>query len=283
MTMALDPISVDIVLENVICRDKGRDPGPRVDPYIWAVYFNGNGARLSIVERDGRLRRSGEVVTTPTAGSHGNLGVTRVAVDHTVPIPRAIGRFETNVTAIPAPPSLAALLPDGFPGFAGVVFVAMEQDAMSDKTAEEWHAIFNTEAKNVLNETVDRVLANPAILLADNPQDEIGKIIGDIVAEIKDSVETAVKRSLNAGEKLLGFVTGGRAADDICGAVVFAADQQSLLATPTQRFRALLPTTEQVESGLVNVKRSGRWEVNGRITARLLPPVTRPRPGAAVR
>ena len=276
--MPLDPISVDIVLENLICREKGRDPGPRIEPFLWPLYFAGNGARLAIVEAGGRLRRSGEIVTTPKAGSHGNLGVKKVEVDETVPIPRAIGRFETSLTAIPVPPSLATFLPDGLPGFAGVVFVMLEQDAMSDKTAEEWHAIFNTETKNVLNEAADRVLANPAILLAGNPQEQIAEIIEQILTEIKDSVLTALKRSLNAGEKLLGLVTGGRALDDICGASVFAADQRSLLATPTRRFRATLPTPEQVESGIVNVKRSGRLEVNGRITAHLLPPITRPAP-----
>jgi hypothetical protein len=276
--MPLDPISVTIVLENLICRDEGRDPGPHVDPYLWAVYFNGNGARLAIVEQGGRLRRSGEVVTTPTKGSHGNLGAKKVDAGDVVPIPPAIGRFETNLTAIPVPPSLATFLPDGFPGFAGVVFVVLEQDAMSQKTAEEWHAIFNTETKKVLNELLDRILANPLILLDENPEQRIAEILEQLLREMKDAVVEALKRSLNVGEKVLGFFTGGRAIDDICGASVFAAHQQALLATPNQRFQALLPTRDQEEQGIVNVKRAGRWEVNGRITARLLPPITRPAP-----
>lgn len=125
--MPLDPLSVTITLDSLICHSKGNDPGPRAEPYLWAVFFKVDGTTATLSDPD--LTLSGAGFTAPTPGDHGDLGVREVAAGQILPIPAAIGRFQTTLTAIPVSEAIQTLgVADHVAGAVGVLCVLMEQD-----------------------------------------------------------------------------------------------------------------------------------------------------------
>ena len=245
--MVLDPLSVSIVLDQIICHDEGADPGTGVEPYLYTIFFKVDGNTVAL--RDPDLTLSGEAVMLQLArGSHGNLGTRQVDTDDQVPIPAAIGRAQTDLQAIPVDPALQQPgTPDRVSGVVSVACWLLEEDQTPDRVAEANRAGLNTRFPAKLNRIVDgtgTVNAQPGPEDINGIAGKLRQAIGDLVQEEARSLQDFLNGS--------GFLND----DDFIGAVAFSFTHSSLGATPSQPF-----------SRRFQVGRVGDWEIRGRVIA----------------
>src|SRR3954454_13449038 len=99
--MARDLLRVAIDLERIHCYDEG-DGWGNAEPYLWTVFFKVDGDSVALTEG---LTLTGHATVSGTPGSHGNLGDTDVDEGDDVPIPSAIGQWDTLMKPIPVPDS----------------------------------------------------------------------------------------------------------------------------------------------------------------------------------
>jgi hypothetical protein len=250
--MALNPLSVNVVLDQLVCHDEGRDPGKGTEPYLWTYFFKVDGTTASL-SADTTL--SGVAVTHPTPGSHGNLGGGEVKTGAVVPIPATIGRWQTTLTAIPVAPELLQFpgVPDHIAGAIGVVLVLMEHDWTTDNTAEAGHAALNATLQRELNRLVDS--------LGIGHQQVSSSDIDAIAKKVAAAVTDAIKKQGGPLQDLGNLVNG----DDALGADAAIFTHTELEATPSPTF-----------SRRFKPEKRGDWEVRGHVTAQALP--VRPHP-----
>jgi hypothetical protein len=154
--MPLGPLVVSFDLQGLTCHDKGQDPGPRAEPYLWVIYFTVDGTTVQLSDPDFTLH--GVARAVPTPGSHGDLGVVEVSSGQVVPIPQALGAFNTTLIPIPVSQQLQNLgAPAQVAGVAGAVCVLMEQDWTNDSAAEAGHQALNDGFRTHLNKLVDEL------------------------------------------------------------------------------------------------------------------------------
>lgn len=241
--MALDPLSVSVVLDSVKCIDEGVDGGPKVEPYLWTVFFKVDGSTVALSDVD--LTLTGTPVTRFTPGSHGNLGVDNMDTGQTVPVPAAIGRFQTTLRAIPVSPEIQKLgAPPKVAGVIGVICTLMEFDLTSNRVAEAGHQALNTTIAAELKKIVDKLgVFNQEI----SPGD-----INATANKVKAAVIAAVKAEGGIFQDMFNLVN----ADDFIGAAPFIVSHTSLEADGTQSFTLPFRTAKV-----------GDWDIRGHVTA----------------
>jgi hypothetical protein len=235
--MALNPLSVQIVLDDVVCRDEG-DGWGNAEPYLWTIFFKVDGHTASITPD---LKLSGTALTHPTPGSHGNLLDKDVDAGDVVSIPAAIGQWETTLDPIPLPAPYSALTPS-VSGVVGVICVLMEEDNVSDDGAEAGHAALNNAVQAQLNSIVNsRTFSSPDVTEADI--DQVKNAAGQAVAD-------AIKKQQNVFENVWSWLNP----DDQIGATAFMFKHSDLQANTFQTFSE-------------RFKNEGDWEIRGRVMA----------------
>ena len=249
--MALNPLSVEIVLDQLVCHDAGQDAGKGAEPYLWTYFFKVDGTAASLAA-DATL--AGVAVAHPTPGSHGNLGVDDVRTGAVVPIPAAIGRWQTTLVPIPVAAELQQLpgVPDHIAGAIGAVLVLMEHDWTTDRTAEAGHAALNATLQRELNRLVDSL----GIGHQQVSQSDINVIAEKVAAAVTD----AIKKRGGPLQDLGNLVNG----DDALGADAAIFTHTNLATDPSATF------SRRFQPG-----KRGDWEVRGHVTAR---PIPSPRP-----
>jgi len=241
--MPLNPLSVTIALDALVCHSKGNDPGPRAEPYLWTIFFKVDGTVAALSDPD--LTLSGTGLTVPTPGDHGDLGVSEVGAGQVVPIPAAIGRFQTTLTAIPVSPAIQKLgIPDHVAGVVGVLSVLMEQDWTSDRVAAAGHQALNAGFQQQLNQIVDGL----GVLKPQPNSDDLNVAAG----AIRQAISAAVRRRGGFLQDVLNLVN----ADDFLGFEPSVFSQGDLAATPLQQFSQRFITAKD-----------GDWEIRGHVAA----------------
>ncbi len=235
-----DVLNIWIELSNIHCHDEG-DGWGNAEPYLWTVFFKIDGDTVSVTDSL-TLAGSATVVTTP--GSHGNLGNTNVDAGDNVPIPAAIGSWETILKPIPLPDFAAALGDIG--GYIGCVVVLMEEDNVSDDGAEAGHAALNSAITSAINEIVaTRSLTNAEVTDAE---------IDQMKSDVASAIASAIQAQQNFFENIWAWVNP----DDQIGAEVFLWKADDLT-----------PGTQTFNKRWTN---EGDWELTGSITTSVFCP-----------
>lgn len=254
--MARLTYDVSMNLEKLICHEEG-DGWGSAEPYMWVVFFRISGDDVEIVldEIDfsttpptPSVKLEGAPLMQFSPGSHGNLPNHDVDAGETVPIPTAIGLFETEVKPIQFSADLQALaeslgieLPvDDMPGFVGAAVVVMEEDNVTDGGAEAGHQALNT----VIQERIQEIIDTRSIENADIDQAEV-----DAIA---DSVSGAVRDAIANHQSWFQNLWAWLNSDDEIGHQVFLFNSDNL--TPSAALQR-------------RWENEGDWELTGLLTA----------------
>jgi hypothetical protein len=245
--MARTPLQVDISLDTIRCY-KQSDWGS-AEPYLWTIYFKIDGDTV-VMGDDLFLHGTATVVTTP--GSHGNLGDTDVDEGDDVPVPSAIGEFQTVLKPIPVPDFLGV---DDVGGVVGVAVVLMEEDWVSDSGAEAGHAALNTFVQQAIDQLIPTLgVSNPDVTDAE---------IAALTAHAADAVSDAVRAAQGFWRNVASWLNG----DDELGAKTFTFSHDSLAADAfqdvSQRFTTTI--TEHFPPNPPITIVTEDWELLGRI------------------
>jgi hypothetical protein len=241
--MSLNILRINLELDRIHVHDEGDGLGS-AEPYLWSVFFKVDGSTISVSDA---LELEGPVVLHTTPGSHGNLGTDDADEGETITIPAAIGEWETDMRAIPDPPSLASLNLE-FGGVVGVVVVMMEEDNVSDDGAAAGKAALNSAVRTALQQIVDtRSISN---------QDVSEEEINQFTSSIGSKVESAIVNQQNAFENLWSWINP----DDTIGTKVFMFTHDELNAGTTKTFSH-------------RWKNEGDWELFGHVTSTVTCPV----------
>jgi hypothetical protein len=113
MATLLSPTNVVCEVDSIVVRDDGEAFGGS-EPYLWSVFFKIDGdtvtAKIDINNQGVTLTLDGDpTVTSPDAGSHGNLNLSGGSVDAggflgsqaVIDVPPAVGRFKTRLSPLP--------------------------------------------------------------------------------------------------------------------------------------------------------------------------------------
>lgn len=235
--MARDNLFTRIELTSVHCHDEGDGPGS-AEPYLWTVFFKIDGATISI---NPALTLSGHATVHTTPGSHGNLPNSDVDNGEVIPVPSAIGEWQTVLEPMIVPPPYADVTPD-VGGVAGVVVVLMEEDNVTDDGAEAGHAALNAAVRAA----IDQIVATRALTNQDISDDELA----GFQEQVSEAATSAVRSQQNIFEDIWSWLNR----DDTIG------------------FRAFLFTHDDLaEQGTVDFshrwRNEGDWEIAGSVTA----------------
>lgn len=234
--MARSTLNVQFDLTHIKCHDEG-DGWGSAEPYLWTVFFLVDGSTISV---NSGLTLSGQATLHFTPGSHGNLPNDDVDAGETVPVPAAIGEWQTLMKPIPVPPPFDATQPD-VGGVVGVVCVLMEEDNVSDDGAAAGHTALNNAVRAAVNEIVaTRTLTNQEVTEGE---------LAEFEASIQDAVSSAVQNEQNFFENLWSWINP----DDTIGFQVFLFTHDDLTSKGTIAFSR-------------RWHNEGDWEIFGNVT-----------------
>ena len=232
-------LQVKFKLNQITCFDEADSLGA-AEPYLWTVFFKVDGETAKVTD-DGKIHLSGTGIVKATPGSHGNLGTRDVSAGGRIPIPAALGEWESRLIPIPVPDSLKTFFPNGIGGIIGVICILMEEDNVTDSGAEAGHRTLNEEVQKKLNAII------PTITLQNtDPSDEIDKIEG----EVREAIENAIQDHQNIFENLWSFLN----ADDTIGVKTFMFSHDDLIQNSDQIFSQ-------------RWKNEGDWSISGAVHA----------------
>lgn len=155
----MNSYKVNIVLDRLICHDEGDGAG-NAEPYIWAAFFKIDNDTAEIIDSViyGRIDKEKPVQVHFSLGSHNNLSsqFIDIAADgmdagDNIPIPETVGTWSTTLkpTSIPNPDNNNEQIP--LPGVAGVLYMLLEEDNVTDFASSEGHKAFNQFFEDKLN------------------------------------------------------------------------------------------------------------------------------------
>jgi len=206
--MARDILDTWIQLDRIHCYDEG-DGWGSAEPYLWPVFFKIDGDTVLLTEA---LVLSGTATVVGTYGSHGNLGNTDVDEGEDLPIPEALGSWQTLLKPIP---SLSPLRED-VAGVAGVIAVLMEEDNVSDSGAVAGYNALVNAIRSGLNKVIGTLgFAKQEVTDED-------------IAAIKSAAESAVKDAIKSNQGFFSNLWSWLNADDQIGSEVFRWDHDTL-------------------------------------------------------
>jgi hypothetical protein len=277
-------LNLSIVLDRLICHDEGDGSG-NAEPYIWAIFFklDRDTANFGLLGITGKRDPDKPVQVWFSRGSHGNLSSAFIDIDgdgmdagDNIPIPGDVGYWSTTLKSTLIPNFNE---PNGppidIPGFAGVLYLLLEEDAVTHGAAEAGHRALNEyfeskinafflnlnlpdllqeagRARNTTRPTVAEIKATLARRL------EAFKVTA--IAEGKSRVIQAIKSSLSFPD----IVAAGIDPDDMFGEDLLYKGQDELLVTPLIPFQKLLPVPMQrLEGGGLELASDGLFTVTG--------------------
>src|SRR5262245_11892031 len=242
--MARDTLRVSLRLDHIHCFDEGDGWGD-AEPYLWTVFFKVDGSSVHITDS---LTLAGEGVIETTPGSHGNLNNTDVDAGDNVPVPEAIGTFDTLLSPIRVPPPFNTQQAD-VGGVVGCVCVLMEEDNVSDAGAEAGHHALNDAVRDAVNQIISTMsISHQEVTDAD---------IQPFIDGIKSRVEDAIKNQQSFFENIWSWLNS----DDTIGTKVFLFRHDDLASQGTIQFSE-------------RFKNEGDWQIFGSVTATVACPAS---------
>ena len=290
-------------LETLKAVDEGDGPGEAA-PYLWVVYFKLDGDTMNWrVSRDGSefgLTLEGTPVVSVPAGGHGNLGVSEagktVDAGETLPIPGSVGEWRSVLRPLPirSDRDLSLVLPDGTPietssAFAGFVALFLEEDAVSNDTILEAHAVFEKESRTALSDLTSGLSIDltPFITQGQVPtpeqalalvvqQVDLGAVAQQILESVDETVRDVVMAQvlvpiaaafLAGNPSLFGVSLVNADVDDLIGGAVIVLSQDQLAQGRTfWGWKSPLPVPVEHPADVVfeGGGEDGSWEFAGR-------------------
>ncbi|HKO95708.1 MAG TPA: hypothetical protein VJU86_01860 [Pyrinomonadaceae bacterium] len=310
MATILERENVICEVDRIVVRDDGEATGG-AEPYLWSIFFKIDGDSVSAlirIDNEGvSLSLDGEAtVTSPDEGSHTNLDLDDDTVQagglfepssSIVTVPRAVGRFTTELVPIPAtieidPDSWVAeainnavvsvqgiidsLSGDGCPQstedssqLVGEFATKFLTDvvggipgafgALYTLMEEDWGTDEETaeDARRALRDAFTEELANTVIPSISLRNQEVSEAT---MEEIETRVADAVTQAVVEGINLWWLILG------IAGLLI-ALDQDDPLgsAVPTMSHFAIAIGEEQEIDERLRTKDNGDWSLRGRI------------------
>jgi hypothetical protein len=239
----------------------GYQETPSASPYLWTIFFKADGETLTLQE-DGILTGAATIVFTP--GSHGNLGTQSVNVGEPITVPPGIGQWTTVLQPIPVPASLQPLVgATALDGMAGLVYVLMLHNHVSDQGAEAGH--------QELNRRVQAALATVIEMLGPGHTMVTQQDIADATRRIPGQVQDAIIKAQSFWENLWS-VSG---VDDPRGFETLLWSASDFTGS-----NGSLPISRQIGAFY------DQWQLDGVISAKdicstLSPRISATRPGAS--
>jgi hypothetical protein len=240
--MALSPLPVAIDLDQILCHEQGKR-GKRGDPYLWTIFFKLDGTTASMSDPDFTL--SGLATTAPTPGSHGDLGARNIKSGDTVPIPAAVGHWQTTLTPIPVAEQFQkAGAPASIGGALGVAMFLLEQEWTSERVAEAGHAALNSAVQQELNRIVDGIgLKHPKLTPAD---------FEGVAGTVKQSIKSAILKESSIFQDVANLINK----DAVLGMQFAVVTHKELATNPSQPLSERFQPTDR-----------GDWEIRGSVKA----------------
>jgi hypothetical protein len=234
----MNTLDVKLKLNNVHCNDEGDGIGS-AEPYLWTVFFKIDGDTTQV---NPALTLQGSATVVTTAGNHGDLPNHDVDPGENVPIPVALGEFNTRLKPILLQQPVGNVKEVG--GVVGVIAVLMEEDNTPNSAIASGHNALNKAVQDGLNALI------PTLKFGhEEPTDAE---IEAMKKKIGDTVTNAVAN----GVGIWDWISGLGNMDDKIGSEVFRFSHKQLEA--------------QGVSGIGIQKRftnEGDWELQGRVTA----------------
>jgi hypothetical protein len=212
---------------------------------------------------------------------HGNLDRNSVDEDDVIPIPSAIGKWETVLRPIPVTDNnknLVAALSDDFtdlPGLAGVVVILMEEDNLDNAAVEAGYNAFCATFQTKMNQLIN---GNNLVRLAAGITQENEN---DLEAAVREAVESAIPDSMNFFEKVWNWIAGP---DQILGSASFRFGHDDLVTHGQFLFRerwkegvsVTTPPDIDVKEFIIRgpgrvIESGGEWEISGSASGISLP------------
>lgn len=234
----MNTLDVRLRLNNLHCFDEGDGIGS-AEPYLWTVFFKIDGDSVQV---NPGLSLQGTATVIGTSGNHGDLPNHDVDAGEDVPIPSALGEFNTRLRPIPLQQPVGGVSEVG--GVMGVITVLMEEDNTSSSAVAKGHDTLNKAVRDSLNSlipTLNFVHQEPT---------------PDEIEAMKKKIGDAVTRAIKDGVSVWDWLKGFGNMDDKIGSEVFRFSHTDL---------------EQAGLGGMDIrkrfKNEGDWEIQGRVTA----------------
>ncbi len=238
--MAITPINVKLDFTNLHCTEEADGAGS-AEPYMWTVFFKIDGDTVR-VGPDLKLHGKATVVTTP--GNHGDLLNNDVDAGENVPIPKALGHFQTTLKPIPV---------DGLSltvgGAVGAVVVLMEEDSTPASAIAKGHTALNKALTDELNKLI------PTLGLT--KQSPTNEDLKNMENQIGSAVMGAIKKGVGVWSYIGGIFGNGQ--DDKIGTAEFIFPHSKLAENQNKSIPLKKRWDENQSDG------NGDWTLTGKV------------------
>lgn len=240
--MALIPLNVKLDLTNLHCTDEADGSGS-AEPYLWTVFFKIDGDTVRV---GSDLKLHGKATVVATSGNHGDLPNDDVDAGEDVPIPKAIGHFQTTLKPIPVEGSSLTV-----GGAVGAIVVLMEEDSTPDDAIAKGHAALNKALADELNKLI------PTFGLTKQSPTE------DDLKNMENRIGAAVQGAIKEGVGFWDYLGSlfGNGQDDKIGTAEFLFSHSKL----AENLNKALPLKKRWDSA--HSDGNGDWTLTGKIVA----------------
>lgn len=242
-------VKTTITLDRIKCYDEG-DGWGSAEPYLWTIFYKVDGTTVRLGS-NGKLRGPGTFRFHHT--SHDNLPNQDMDAGETVAVPAVIGQWDTTLVPIPIDDSLKAIIKqqtgwDDIPALTGCVYVLLEEDWLTNASAEAGHRKVN----EIFQQEVNNLIATLGIINQTVPP--------DFMNNVKQKMATAVRNAIKKSELTLKNFWRLANPDDMVG-------------TGTQQFNQDELGHNQTKAFSTRWNNEGSWELFGHIHSTHLPMV----------
>ena len=243
----MDGINIKIRLET-LTHHKRTEKWGKAEPYLWTIFFKMDGSCIDITPQ---FKIDGNATFHFTEGSHGNLGISSRQESNQVPIPSAVGKWETYLDPVRIP-----YFEQDAAGIAGVIVVLMEKNNVSYEGAEAGHHALNEKVEAAVNQTLKEF--DPKIVDIENAMPSIRKFFEDKVEIVTDSLQDDIVNAIKSKQKLLQNIWTLLKPDNLIGYRVWNFSQADIMESDHQSIDF---------SHLWASESHGDWEIFGNVSA----------------
>lgn len=243
----MEGINIKIKLKTLTHHKRVENWG-KAEPYLWTIFFKMDGSSIDITPQ---FKIAGNATFQFTKGSHGNLGISSRHESNEVPIPSAVGEWNTYLEPVQIP-----YFDQKAAGIAGAIVVLMEKNNVSYEGAEAGHLALNQKVEAAVNQTLKEF--DPKIVDINNAMPSIRKFFEDKVEKVTDSLQGDIVNAIKSKQKLLQNIWTLLKPDNLIGYHVWNFSQADLMETEDESIDF---------SNLWASKEHGDWEIFGNVSA----------------
>jgi hypothetical protein len=237
--------SLVVSLDALVYQKAGRRRR-RKQPYLWTTFFKIDGGTITLSKQ---FQLTGQAAFHFGPGSHGNLATQVFEPGDAIPIPPAIGQWQTELLPISVP-----FFNYEMPGMIGVVAVLMQENNVSDIGAEAGHEALNRYIEEAVGDAIRSF--DVKHIDVENIQPSLKQYFAGQVAALTDGIEAQVKDAIVEAQSWWQNLWTLIEADELVGYCVW-----DLLSIDIPAGAEGLPLQQHwVHDQL------GTWELQGKVT-----------------